>query len=248
LAVANSVPMDAAVLVAMDYHPARAGEMESAAAPMFDQMDILRHSRWVFISTNETGPILAERFISGHIDNSGPLDKPDYKYGINYLNLGYLPGGVMGIRAFTQDPTNTMKFDIFLNPAWSSAPLQGIGSISQFAALIVITDNADSARAWIEQTTSMREATPFPLVVITSAQAAPMILPYYDSGQVNGIVSGLHDGAVFEQNNAGRPGTARNYWDAYSLGMLLAMSLILSGGLWSVFLSLREQAAARGGK
>jgi hypothetical protein len=248
LAVANSVPMGAPVLVAMDYHPARAGEMEAVAAPMFDQMDILRHTRWVFISTNETGPILAERFITGHIDNSGPFDKPDYKYEINYLNLGYLPGGVMGIRAFAQDPTNTMKFDTALNPAWSSAPLQGIGSISQFAALIIIVDNADTARAWIEQTTSIRAAAPFPLVVITSAQAAPMIFPYYDSGQVSGIVSGLYGAAVFEQNNAGRPGTARNYWDAYSLGMLLAMSVILGGGLWSGFLGLRDRAAARGGK
>jgi len=248
LTVANSVPVDAPVLVAMDYHPARAGEMEAAAAPMFDQMDILRHSHWIFISTNETGPILAERFITGHTDNLGPLNKPDYQYGIDYLNLGYLPGGVMGIRAFTQDPTHTMKFDTFLNPAWSSTLLQGIESLSQFGALIVITDNADSARAWIEQTTPLRAANPFPVVVITSAQAAPMIYPYFDSGQVSGIVNGLNGGAVFEQNNAGRPGTARSYWDAYSLGMLLAMSAILGGGLWSSALGLRDRAAARAGR
>ncbi len=248
LLVANSVPIDAPVLVAVDYHPARAGEMEAAAAPMFDQMDILRHSHWIFISTNETGPILAERFITGHTDNLGPLNKPDYQYGINYLNLGYLPGGVMGIRAFTQDPTQTMKFDTFLEPAWSSTLLQGIESLSQFGALIVITDNADSARAWIEQTTALRAVNPFPVVVITSAQAAPMIYPYFDSGQVSGIVNGLNGGAIFEQNNAGRPGTARSYWDAYSLGMLLAMSVILGGGLWSSALALRDRAAARDGR
>ena len=206
---------------------------------MFDQMDILRHSRWIFISTNETGPILAERFIGGHTDNLGPFNKPDYKYGTNYLNLGYLPGGVMGIRAFTQDPAHTMQFDILLNSAWeSSTLLQGINSLAQFGALIVITDNADSLRA----------QNPLPLVVITSAQAAPMLYPYFDSGQVSGIVNGLNGGAVFEQNNAGRPGTARSYWDAYSLGMLLAMSVILGGGLWSAALALRDRAAARGGR
>ncbi|NJN80376.1 MAG: hypothetical protein HC797_07850, partial [Anaerolineales bacterium] len=84
-------------------------------------------------------------------------------------------------------------------------------------------------------------------IVISSSQAAPMIQPYFDSGQVNGIVPGLYGGALFEQHNAGRPGTARNYWDAYSLGMLIAMSLVLGGSFWNLVLGLRERAALREG-
>jgi hypothetical protein len=53
---------------------------------------------------------------------------------------------------------------------------------------------------------------------------------------------------LFEQNNAGRPGTARAYWDAYSIGMLLAMVLILGGGLLNLALGLRDRAAAREAK
>ena len=234
--VQNLTP-DAPVLVAIDYHPARVGEMEAASAPMFEQMMVLKHPRLTFVSTNETGPVLAERFISGTLQDRG------YQYGNQYLNLGYLPGGVMGIRAFTLNPPQAMPLDISLDLAWGTVPLQGISSISQFAALIVITDSADTARTWIEQTMSIREITPFPLVVISSAQATPMILPYYESGQISGIVNGLYGGAIFEQ---GRPGTARAYWDAYSLGMLLAMALILGGGLWSSFLALRERAAGGG--
>jgi hypothetical protein len=185
--------------------------------------------------------VLAERFISGNLKERG------YQYGNQYLNLGYLPGGVMGIRAFAQDPKKTMTLDIFLSDAWNTTPLQGITSLSQFAALVVITDNADTARAWIEQSMSVRQVAALPLIVVSSAQAAPMIQPYYNSGQVSGIVSGLYGGAIFEQNNAGRPGTARNYWDAYSLGMLLAAGLMLGGVLWSALLFLRERAAAREG-
>jgi len=238
---AQNVPEGAAVLVAMDYHPARAGEMEAAAAPMFDQMLVLRHPRLTFISTHETGAVLAERFIAGTLKERG------YQYGNQYLNLGYLPGGVMGIRAFTLNPPQAMPIDIFLNLAWATPPLQGVSSLSQFAALIVITDNADTARAWIEQSMSVHQAAGLPLIVVSSAQAAPMILPYYNSGQVSGIVNGLYGGAIFEQNNAGRPGTARNYWDAYSLGMLLAAGWMLGGGLWSAAISMRERAVAREG-
>ena len=164
----------------------------------------------------------------------------------------------MGIHAFAQNPRKTTEFtfsrnlasnslfDMNLAPAWTSEPWSGITSLSQFALFIIVTDNADSARAWIEQTTSTRGT--IPVVVISSAQAAPMIQPYYASQQISGLVSGLYGGAVFEQNNAGRPGTARTYWDAYSIGMLLAMVLILVGGLWNLALGARDRAAAREAK
>jgi hypothetical protein len=218
LQVSQSIPEGASVLVAFDYEPARAGEMEAAAAPMFN---LLRKSNLTFISTNETGAILAERFISGPLADSA-------KSGFQVLNLGYLPGGQMGIRAFAENPQKT------------SPQLTGINSLSRFTALIIITDSADSARAWIEQTSLTKSA--IPIVIISSAQAAPMIQPYYESQQIKGLVSGLYGGAVFEQNNGGIPGITRTYWDAYSLGMLLAVILILGGGLWNFALGLRNPA------
>jgi hypothetical protein len=248
----RSVPEGAPVLVTFDYEPARVGEMEAAAMPVLDQMLILRHPHMAFISTNETGAILAERIMSG------PLAGYNYQSGSQYLNLGYLPNGPTGIRAFVQDPRVMTQYAVsgnpaFLNfsltPAWTSDPWKGITSLSQFAAIIIVTDNSDSARAWIEQTTSAPNPIPaIPLVVISSAQAAPIIQPYYASKQINGLVSGLYGGALVEQNNAGRPGTARTYWDAYSIGLLIAVALILGGGLWNLVLGLRDRAAAKGAK
>jgi hypothetical protein len=205
--------------VAFDYEPARVGELEAAAAPIFK---LLQQPNLTFISTNETGAMLAERFISG------PLADTD-KSGFEYRNLGYLPGGQMGIRALAQNPAQTFP------------ELAGITSISQFTALIIITDSADSARTWIEQTSFTESA--IPIMIISSAQAAPMIQPYYDSQQISGLVSGLYGAAVFEQNSGGDPGITRGYWDAYSLGMLLAMVLIVGGGLWNLALGLRNRSA-----
>jgi hypothetical protein len=207
--------------------------MEAAAAPIFN---LLRNPGLTFISTNETGGILAERFISG------PLAGPSGESRIQPLNLGYLPGGQMGIRAFAQNPRATTPFDITLADAWTSPQLQGITSLSQFAALIIVTDNANSARAWIEQTSAARGT--IPVVVISSAQAAPMIQPYFDSQQVSGLVTGLYGGAVVEQKNGTVSGTSRRYWDAYSIGMFLAMAFILGGGLLNFALGLRDRDLA----
>ena len=122
--VAQSIPDGAPLLVAFDYEPARAGEMETAAAPMFDQMLLLHHPHLTFISTSETGAILTERFISG------PLAGHNYQSGVEYLNLGYLPGGQMGIHAFAQNPSGTSEFAFARNPAQphsltSLSPLPG---------------------------------------------------------------------------------------------------------------------------
>jgi hypothetical protein len=238
LTVAQNVPEGAPILVVMDYRPSHAAELEAAAAPMLDQMDLLKHPKLVFVSTNEMGPILTQRLFSlpalaGRFGGEG-----------QFTNLGYLPGGELGIRAFVQNPLQTMPSDIFRNPA----PLQPGISITQFVAVLILTDNADSGRIWIEQATAATAPLPFPapIVLITSAQAGPMIQPYYASGQVKGIVNGLYGSAIFEQNNANRPGTARSYWDAYSIGMLFAMLMLVLGGLWNLALGVRDRSAARG--
>lgn len=240
VAIVQALPENSPVLVAVDYEPARAGEMEAAAAPLFDHMLLLKHPRLTFVASNESGAMLVERFMAG------PLAFHNYESQSTYLNLGYLSGGQMGVRAFAQNPPLAAPLDIYSQPAWTFQPLQDVSALNQFAAIILVTDNADAARTWVEQTQSARGAVPF--LVVSSTQAAPMIQPYYDSGQVNGMISGLYGGALVERHyNSGRPGTARAYWDAYSIGMLLAMMFVLGGGLINLALGLRDRAGTRKG-
>jgi hypothetical protein len=232
----ENVPENAPVLVIFDYDPATVGEMEAVAAPLLDYMILQHHPRLTFVSTSPTGGALAERFISG------PLGGHNYQSGIQYVNLGYLPGGLAGIRGFSQNPRTTMPMSIDLNPAWQSVPLQDVQSLSNFALILLITDSAEAGRNWVEQAGTLRGNAPF--MVASSAQAGPMIMPYVQSGQVNGLINGLNSGAVIEQRYASRQNTARRYWDTYSLGLFLAVAFILFGGLWNLALGYRERALA----
>ena len=72
--------------------------------------------------------------------------------------------------------------------------------------------------------------------MITSAQAAPMIAPYSDSGQVDGIVSGLSGGVSYELL-MGQSGQAQRYWDAYQIGLIIAVTLTLAGALYYTLLA-----------
>jgi hypothetical protein len=236
----EKVSENAPVLVIFDYDPSTVGEMEATAAPLLNHMILMPapDPRLTFISTSPTGAALAERFISG------PLG--EHRDTIQYVNLGYLPGGLAGIRAFAQDPRKTMPVAIDSNPAWQSAPLQDVQSFSDFALILLITDSAEAGHNWVEQAGALRGDAQF--VVVSSAQAGPMILPYVQSGQVNGLISGLNSGALIEERY-NRQSTARRYWDAYSLGLLLAFTFILFGGLWNLALGYRARVlAAREGE
>jgi len=230
ISVIGKIPAGAPVLVVFDYEPSLSGEMQTVAEPYLNRLLLLKHPRLAILSSSPTGSALAESFIAG------PLAERSYYSGKQYIDLGYLPGGLAGIYDFARNPTAVMPLDVDGAPAWQTAPLQGITHFSDFASIVLLTDSAETGRVWIEQAGPMRGNSS--LVVISSSQAGPMLMPYFASGQINGLVNGLNDASKVEQAN-GQAGLADRYWDAYSVGLLLAAGLILLGGLWNIVSGIR---------
>ena len=227
------------VLVAFDYDPALSGELEAVAAPVMDRL-LSKGIPLALISTSPTGPILAEHFLQ-----TTPLVK-DYQYqnGNQYTNLGYLAGGSAGMVYFANSPTGAVTLGMDGQPAWGTPALQGIQKLSDFAAVIVLTDNADTGRNWIEQAGPHLGNTP--MLMVISAQAEPMIRPYFDSGQLKGLVAGLSESKIYEQSNQNlgpthQFGLDNQYWDSFSVGMLVAELFILAGVVLGVVTDWRAR-------
>lgn len=243
----GSLPSNAPVLAVFDYDPALSGELEAAAAPLMDHL-LLQGPRLALISTSPTGPALAERLL--HDTSASPLVAGhNYQAGQQYVNLGYLAGGSSGLLYFAISPANAAPFTVDGQQAWQLPPLQGIRKLSDFAAIIVITDNADSGRVWIEQAGSTIGNTP--ILMVISAQTEPMIFPYYDSGQIKGLVTGLAGGEAYGLTFV-RPdaqtGLAQRYWNSFSAGTLVAEILIVVGALWSAVTGWRARRKKSGEK
>jgi hypothetical protein len=185
-----------------------------------------------FISTSPTGPALAEHFLQ----TASLVNVHQYQSGLQYVNLGYLAGGPAGMLYLAASLKDAMPVNLEGKSPWTSGPLQGIQSVNNFAAVIVLTDNADTGRNWIEQAGPLLGNTP--MLMVVSAQAEPMIRPYFDSGQLKGLVSGLADAKIYEQNY-NRPGLARHYWNSFGVGMLAAELLIVAGTLLGMMLDQR---------
>jgi hypothetical protein len=225
--IISSIPDKAPVLLAFDYQPGIAGEMHAAAAGLVDHL-MLKGARLSLVSTLPTGPALAEYFIQTVQSQHG------YTKGVQYVNLGYIPGGAAGLLSFAQTPKWVFPLSYNGFSPWETQPLRGVDSLSDFVLIVVITEDPEDARTWIEQVQPRIGDTP--MLTVLSAQAEPLVRPYYGSdqyAQVKGIVSGLSGGAAYEMT-VGRANYGRTYWDAFSVGLLIALGAILIGGLVNV--------------
>ena len=244
--IVNSLPDDSArVLVVFDYQPGYAGEMEQAAAPVMRHL-ISKNARLAFVSTLPTGVLMSDRImdlVDPDTDPAQEVVNKRYKKGQQYIDLGYLPGDAAGIQVFAKNP-KLLGNDWQDGDLWEAVEgLKDIGDkLSDFDAAIVLTDNPDTGRMWIEQAGLLLAAKP--MLMVASAQAAPMIFPYSESGQVKGLVSGLVGGAHYEQLTQQPKGrVSYYYWDSYGAGMIAAELVIIFGGLWALAQRLRTRRA-----
>jgi len=235
-AVAN-IPENSHVLVVVDYEPSLAGEMEAISGPVLDQIVLLHHPRLSFLSTSPNGSALTERLLANTNISKPSPNGLGYNAGEHYFNLGYLPGGAAGVWEFIEAPQVAL-------------PSSGVTRLSDYSAVIVLTDHAESGRVWVEQLQSLRQTDPLfpslvnqPLLMVSSAQAGPLLQPYVSSGQITGMINGLSDAARYEFVNNSRPGIARAYWDTFGVGLVLAIAAITLGSLWSLFTGLRARRA-----
>jgi hypothetical protein len=225
----EALPGGAPVLLAFDYEPGFSGEMDAAASAVV--ADLMSKGAYLtLVSTSPSGPPLAERFIAALNDWPGSQDPYT-----NYTNLGYIPGGAMGILGLAQAPSQVMPYSLDAEDVWANPPLNSVSTLADFGLLLVLTDDPDTARAWIEQTWPILREKNTPLLMVTSAQAEPLVRPYYEGipQQVSGLVSGMAGGAAYE-NAQGVSGPARLSWDAFSVGVLVSALTILGGALVGV--------------
>ena len=231
------LPKDSAVLLVFAYQPAYTSELEAAGLPLAGNL-LSTGIRLAAVSTLPTGPALAEHFLS-QAEKSQAL--PDTTL---TTNLGYLAGGASGVLKFAMDPVTTLPNSLSGCQPWSCL-LKDVKSLSDFGALVVMTDDPDQARTWIEQ------ASPYlgdkPLVMVISAQAEPLVRPYYESGQVKGLVTGLAGGKAYEQALQ-IPGLSSQYWNAFSIAMFVAEAALVIGGIWSLVVGLRKLKSTERGQ
>lgn len=232
--VVNTISNGAPVLLAVDYQPAYSGEMEAGLSVLLERL-MGNNVNLAMVSTNPSGPAQIERLLN-RVNNERNFQ---YTPKEKYVTLGYIPGGSTGLSGFATQPRRIFNQGADGKSIWGTTWLNNINKISDFSLVVVATDDSDTARAWVEQVQPLLENKP--LIMVVSAQAEPMIRPYYENTpkQVNGMVVGLTGSVAFEQI-INRPGAAAKYWSPYNVVVIIAIIMIGLGSVYMIVVTLRK--------
>ena len=234
----EALPPDASVLLAVEFTPGYSGEMRFAAGGVIQRL-MMQNLRLAAISTSPAGMVLAEGLITAAIAESPEL-RAGYTERDRFINLGYLAGETVSLQELVRSPQQAVQYGLSSGlenrPVWDSAVLFNVHQLSDFDAVILFSDTIENSRAWIEQVQPSLNGVPF--LVVSSAQSAPLLQPYVQSGQVQGLLSGMAGGLTFgEKSNI--PDSERGaYWLSNQFALAAVILIILIGALFEGISSL----------
>lgn len=140
--------------------------------------------------------------------------------GVDYLDLPFLAGGETVYAAIGSN------FQSLYENEPASPLLGSIADVTDFA--MVIDCGAGESQRWA--IAHIEEPKGVPIVALITAVILAVTQPYFSSGQVQGLVSGLNGAAEYEFL-AKVPGKAAAGMDAQSLGHLLIILFVILGNV-----------------
>ncbi|MBN2048176.1 MAG: hypothetical protein JW750_10060, partial [Anaerolineaceae bacterium] len=218
------------VLVAFDFQPAYYAEMKAESEQVLKLL-MQMHVPIARVSTVAESTLTSD-LLMRHVVETYQLD---YSIQNRSVNLGYLAGGNTAIRNFAMAPReNTHGLDVGTAGlyVWDRDLLAGIQSLNDFSMIIIMTDDLDTARLWLEQVQPTL-SDEIPLFMISSAQISPMLKPYLTSGQIDGMLGSVLDAAAYATLTEETNWAVLN-WNAYRFAIYLMIFALLGGIIYQV--------------
>ncbi len=200
------------VLVAFEYTPALAGELDHEARMLLAKL-----------AANGSLVMTSSQYVAG----TAVATNLTTEYEVT--ELGFIPGEAMGLRQLSDCLGNAVDA--------SCSSLHGLplnknqkDGLADVALIVVLTGERSSLVNWVEQVGS---STDIPIVVGATQALAPAVVPYYASAQVEGYLNGLPDTVAYQQTYLSSNENAQTsaQYGAQSLILLATAVIMLLGGL-----------------
>jgi len=174
------------VVLSFDYSTSLVPELHPQAIVVTEQLFSLP-LKVIFVAQWVDGPALTEAVLE-------TVDKGSKKYGVDYATLGYIPN----IATLIGMTTNIQQFfpvDTRGNPTSSLPIIQEFPAGKQASLLVTFTGGEPGVDNYLQYW-----QTPFGIPVAAGAPAisAPGYMPFYNSGQLVGILISMKAAAEYE--------------------------------------------------
>jgi len=203
------------VLVSPDFTPGMWVEVGPAMNAIMQHL-FMKKVRIIIVSFYIDGPVLAEKILR-------EIDIGDAKYGVDYVNLGYLPGMETAMAAFVENPRR-IEYDYYGTPVEELEIMKDVKSIEDFKLYIFACVTWPDP--WIRQFSGKVPK----IITVISPAAISLVMPYVSGGQLYSMLPGTKGGAEYETLMK-RPGVATSIMDATSLCLTFVMLLVIVGNV-----------------
>ena len=184
----NSLQSGDYVLVAIEYGPTSAAELDSGTDALLRHI-LARGAVPIIVGGNPTG-LLHVRDLMTVIVGDDDVLVPNRDYVVGR----YLIADALGVRAFSEN----VGFMVSTDLQGSETGLE-IGSLDEFSLIVVVAERADAVRNWAEQ---VAPNTNTAMTMITSQSAGPLAEPYIQSvargaSEIGGLLVGYRDAHTY---------------------------------------------------
>jgi hypothetical protein len=213
------------ILVAFEYSPAMAGELDVVAETLLRQV-ANNNSPVITMSQFAAGTAIAQQ-VTGQVE------------GLSVESLGFVPGEATGLRRLGSCIADAKACEsIFGKPL----DQQVVDELTTVALVIVLTSERDSLVNWIEQVGTQDDTV---LVAGITQSLGPLSGPYLASEQLGGAVEGAAVAALYERSIMKIDGDAGELFTGVILTEWLAIFALVAGGLYFGLDSLAPHISSR---
>lgn len=224
------------VFISLDLDPASTPELEP-----FYRAAMLHLKRkgvkMVLATTWYQAPPLIERWIRETLESpivepgdpsySGPPDRP-YERNVDYAWLGFREGKEVVIASLGKDLRGTFDgSDADGTPLADIPVMQGKKKLADFDLVILVSAGFPGVKEYVQQVQSRYDLK---MVASCTAVSTTDYTPYYDAGQLLGLVGGMAAAAEYE-SLIGWSDRATQGADVLNIGHLVVILAILFGNL-----------------
>ena len=186
----DNLTLDDYVLVAFEYGPTAAGELDALADV------ILRHifaqgTKPIIVSSNPIAVVHARNVIA-EIERSVAPVSTQLEENRDYYVLRFLSGGVLGLRDLSRNFGSIANYSARGKPTGLE-----FTSLDEMTLLVLIAERAEDVRYWAEQVAT---ETDIEFIAATGYSAQPLAQPYIDAHEdIVGMFVGVRDAYTYNQ-------------------------------------------------
>lgn len=218
----DSLPADSVILFDIGYGSGGYPSLGPGNIAAFHQM-FEKDLKIVIMATSLEGTLMYPLIM----DSVLPEQNYGAVYGEDYVFIGYIAGSQTAMAGVLGDLKSLVTNDYQGTAISTFSLMDNVGGADDFALVAYVTTAGETAEGWVYQASSQ-----YNVVVLGGclSMMTTSIKPYYDSGQIAGIMDGIK-GAADLEFLTGHPGDAIVSSDILTFTQSLVLIFIIVGNV-----------------